>query len=182
MSKREMKIKPVIDRTFTDCMEQLQEGYVCAVAATAGCTVEALRRDLFGGDLLITRDGKTAHDQEVSLLLQLKNTTTVRPDPDKETFSYQLKKREYFDRLAAPRKHPKLLLVVMTTSPNQTEWTKGTHDSLEVQYCCYWRSLEGEQAADGVQKPTVRIPTRNVFDAVALTDILDRLDRGEELT
>ena len=29
----------VIGRTFTDSMEQLQEGYVCAVAATCGVSM-----------------------------------------------------------------------------------------------------------------------------------------------
>ncbi|WP_372663746.1 DUF4365 domain-containing protein [Amycolatopsis kentuckyensis] len=179
MSPENARIQPVIERTFTDCMEQLQEGYVLAVAATAGCTVQPQRRDLFGADLLVMRDGATPGTEEVSVYLQLKNTTQIRPDLSKETFSYQLKKRVYFDKLAMRREKIKVLLVVMATSPVQADWSKGSHDSLSVQYCCYWRSLEGETAPHGVASPTVKIPTKNVFDADALTEILDKIDRGE---
>ncbi|WP_394615252.1 DUF4365 domain-containing protein [Lentzea sp. JNUCC 0626] len=174
-------IKPVVTRSFWECMEQLQEGYVFAVAATAGCTVEVTKRDIYGTDVRIIRPAATATAEEITVLAQLKNTTTFRPDPTKDSFSYQLKKREYFEKLAMRRRGPKAILIVMATSPTQADWTKGSHESLEVQYCCYWRSLEGETAADGVISPSVRIPTANVFDAAALTQILDRLDREEEL-
>ncbi|WP_329789156.1 DUF4365 domain-containing protein [Lentzea sp. DG1S-22] len=178
---RQVNIRPVIESSFTECMEQLQEGYVFAVAATAGCTVEVTKRDIYGTDIRIIRPAAEVNGEEITVLAQLKNTTTVRPDPQKDFFSYQLKKREYFDKLAMPRRGPKAILIVMATTPVQADWTKGSHESLELQYCCYWRSLEGETAADGVKSPTVRIPTANVFDASALTEILDRLDREEEL-
>lgn len=178
---RKINIQPVIARSFSECMEQLQEGYVFTVAATAGCTVEVTKRDLYGTDVRIIRPAADANGEEISVLAQLKNTTTIRPDPARESFSFQLKKREYFEKLAMRRRGPKAILIVMATSPVQADWTKGSHESLEVQYCCYWRSLEGETAADGVISPSVRIPTANVFDAAALTEILDRLDREEEL-
>ncbi|MGW0575247.1 DUF4365 domain-containing protein [Streptomyces sp. NPDC002920] len=162
-------------------MEQLQEGYVAAVAATAGCAVETVRRDIYGMDALLVRPATDPSRQEVSVFAQLKNTTTILPDPAKDSFSYQLKKRDYFDRLALPRKDPKAILIVMATSYRQSDWTKANHDRLELSHCCYWVSLEGQTAKDGVQSPTVKIPTANIFDSVALTGILDKLDRGESL-
>jgi hypothetical protein len=175
-------IDPVDPRTFTAYMEQLQEGYVSTVAATAGCSMEFLRRDLVGTDVEIIRPGRTDHDEEISVRVQLKNTTTIKPDLVKGWFSYQFKKRSHFTQLAKPRvSGPKAILVVMVTSPSQHDWTKASHDNLEVQHCCYWRSLEGEIADEGVQSPTVRIYTDNIFDAPALTVILDKLDRGEVL-
>ena len=178
---RKVNIQPVIASTFTGCMEQLQEGYVSAVAATAGCTVETTRRDYYGTDIRIIRPSDDSSKEEVTVLAQLKNTTTIRPDPNKSYFSYQFKKREYFDKLAIMRSSPKAILIVMVTSPIQADWTKGAHDGLEVQYCCYWRSLEGETAGTGVKSPSVHIPTANVFDAEALTQLLDKLDREEAL-
>lgn len=153
-----------------------------AVAATAGCAVEPIRRDIYGMDLQVVRPGVTPQQEEIPVLLQLKNTTTLRPDRTKTYFPYQLKKRQYLEQLAMPRSRVKALLVVMATSPVQADWSKGTHDALTVQYCCYWCSLEGHDVSPNVQAPTVHIPTTNVFDAPALTDILDRLDRGEALT
>ena len=181
MSESRARIQPVIAKTFTVCMEQLQEGYVAAVAATAGCTTEPKRRDLYRTDLEIVRPPTNGQTEEISLLVQLKNTTIIRPDPAKESFSYKFKKREYLEELAKYRSR-KAILVVMATVPVQADWSKATHDSLEVQHCCYWRSLEGEPVDVNVQSPTVKIPTVNVFDATALTGLLDRLERGENLT
>ncbi|MER7763490.1 DUF4365 domain-containing protein [Streptomyces sp. NPDC097619] len=175
------RIEAVNDDTFTACMEQLQEGYVAAVAATAGCAMESVRRDIYGMDALLVRPPEHVGKQEVSVFAQLKNTTTLRPDPEKSTFGYQLKKREYFDRLALKRKDPKAILIVMATSVRQADWTTAHHDRLEVSHCCYWVSLEGQTAKEGVESPTVKIPTANIFDANALTNILDKLDRGESL-
>lgn len=174
-------IQPVIPGMFTECMEQLQEGYVAAIAATAGCTAEFKRRDRFGIDGLITRIGAAPGAEEISVQVQLKATSRIRPDPKRTTFPYRLKKRAYFQQLAIKRTAgPKAILVVMSTTPVQADWSKATHDSLEIVHCCYWCSLEGQELPD-VSSPTVPIPTSNIFDAAGLTDILDRLDRGEEL-
>ncbi len=172
-------IVPVDEDTFTTCMEQLQEGYVQGVAATAGCTLEFIRRDIHGFDVLITRRSDPGV-QEVSIYAQLKNTTTVRPDTAKPTFSYQFKRRDNLLRLTEPRRDPKAILLVMVTSKEQAAWTACDHDSLTMQYCCYWANLEGQTPEPGVAHPTVHVPTGNVFDAAALRHILDRADRGEE--
>lgn len=174
------RIKPVNARTFTQCMEQLQEGYVATVAATAGCTTQEVRRDVYGVDIIIFRDGRD-QQQEVSLYAQLKNTTTIKPDPLKPEFGYQFKKRLYMEKLTVQRTHPKAILIVMVTPPIQASWTLGTHNILEVRHCCYWKHLEGENIPDGVESPTVKIPTANVFDAVALNSIMDCIENGDPL-
>src|SRR4051794_30677432 len=86
--------------TGTVCMEQLQEGYVASVAATAGCLFNKLERDVYGFDVLLV-DKKDPSQQESSLYVQLKCTTSTRPDPTAADFGFRLKKREYFERLAA---------------------------------------------------------------------------------
>ncbi len=150
-----------------------------AVAATAGCTMETVRRDIHGFDVQLLRSAPPPA-QEVAVWVQLKSTTTIKPDPNKELFSYKLKKRAYFDRLAAPRKAPKAILVVMACSPVQEKWTACDHDQMSLQHCSYWVSLEGDTST-AEKTPTVHIPTANVFDADALTRIMDKLDRGEAL-
>jgi len=173
-------VRPVVAETFTECMEQLQEGYVASVAATAGCLLEPVARDRYGMDVMFVRV-RPAGLEEVSVYAQLKNTTTVKPDPAKQFFSYQFKKKEYLERLAAPRSGIKAILVVMATHPHQELWTNGDHDSLALLHCCYWMSLEGETVPPGVNAPTVRVPTSNIFNADTLTCILDRIERGEAL-
>ncbi|MCU4187212.1 DUF4365 domain-containing protein [Acidiferrimicrobium sp. IK] len=157
-------------------MEQLQEGYVQGVAATAGCTVEPIRRDVFGLDVEIIQ----AHDpdaEELTIRAQLKNTTTVKPDPTAVHFSYQLKKRDYFVQLAKHRTGIKAILLVMVTSPDQSLWTAADHGALTMAHCCYWVNLEN-QPVPAAQSPTVHVPLQNIFDAASLTAMFDRMRAG----
>jgi hypothetical protein len=84
------KIKPVLPATFTDCMEQLQLGYVVSVAATAGCLVQPIERDRIGMDVLFIRPGPS-EEEEISVYAQLKSTTTVKPYPVQDNFSFRFK-------------------------------------------------------------------------------------------
>jgi hypothetical protein len=174
------RVEAVDERTFTELMEQLQEGYVASVAATAGCAVEPIRRDIYGFDVRLIRPTPPGVE-EITLMAQLKNTTTVKPDPSRDFFSHQLRKREYLEDLAAPRKGVKAVLLVMATSPAQQQWTESDHEFMTVRHCCYWVNLEGYSVDQSVASPTVRIPTANMFDSQALTTIMDKLGRGEPL-
>ena len=105
-------IVPVVARTFTSMMEQSQEGYVSCVAATAGCSVELIRRDLYLLHAMIFRSIDESH-QEVSVMAQLKNTTLVTPDPDKSYLRYQFRNPDHLrrrpgsiSRLRRPRDDP----------------------------------------------------------------------------
>jgi hypothetical protein len=159
-------------------MEQLQEAYVQSVAATAGCLFDPVARDRFGMDVLLVRPNETTK-QESSVYAQLKSTTTVKPDSTQPSFGYQFKKRRYLEQLAAPRKYPKAILIVMAICPVQKDWVSNDHDNLRIQHCCYWVSLEGHAIPDGVSSPTVQVPTSNIFDAASLLAILDKTDGGD---
>lgn len=115
--------------------------------------------------------------EEVSIYLQLKNTTTLKPDHSKSEFSYQFKKRRDMEMLTQKRTHLKKILVVMCTSPNQSKWTVAAHERLHMMHCCYWKYLEGSEVP-AAEQPTIRIPTNNIFDASALTKILDQVESG----
>jgi hypothetical protein len=172
------RIQAVVPRTLTACMEQLQDGYVAAIGAAAGATVEWTSRDLYGTDARLVRQADPSVE-ETCVLLQLKSTTVVKPDPSAPDFPFKFKKRRHFEWLAMERTTNKALLVVMTVHPSQANWITATHDYLRLHHCCYWVNLEGQTVREAVQQPTVRVPTVNIFDANALTGILDRIDRGE---
>ena len=159
-------------------MEQLQEGYVFSVAATAGCLVERRERDALGMDVLFVR-GRGPKQEETILYAQLKSTTRQRPDPEKGWFGFQFSHRDHFDRLAMTRSSVKAVLLVMVTDPDQSKWSDGDHESLSVRKCCYWVHLEGQESDAG--KPTVRVPTDQIFTATALRDLLNRIERDEPL-
>ncbi len=172
-------IRPVNPRTFTACMEQLQDGYVAAVAATAGLTVEFIQRDVFGLDVEFIKS-RGENDEELSLRAQLKNTTTLSPDPNKQTFSFRFSERLHYVNLAKARTTVKAILVVMVTCPDQSSWTQSSHDALSVRHCCYWANLEGKAVPD-VARPYVSVPTANIFDAAALTAMFTRLEGGQSI-
>ncbi|MFD3645121.1 DUF4365 domain-containing protein [Streptomyces cyaneofuscatus] len=160
-------------------MELLQRGYVTSVAATAGCTTEVIQNDNWGIDVQFIRPPVVATRFETMLWAQLKSTTQITPDPQKEFFSYQFTKRQYFDHMAKVRPSIKAILIVMTVPQNQSTWTEVSHSGLLTKRSCYWVDLEGQTSE--ADKPTVRVPTKNLFDASALTEVLDKIDRGESL-
>ncbi|WP_063771597.1 DUF4365 domain-containing protein [Streptacidiphilus albus] len=162
-------------------MEQLQEGYIMDVAATSACLYVKQERDVFGMDAMLVRPSPDPAGEETSFYVQLKSTTQVQPDPTRETFSYQFQKREYMERLAAPRRGVKAILIVMAVPPQQAQWTVAHHSHLEVKQACYWINLEGVQVPTGVQKPSIRIPTKNLFDSSALNILMDSVGRGEPI-
>ncbi|MFI1583225.1 DUF4365 domain-containing protein [Embleya sp. NPDC020630] len=178
---RNGRIEAVDPRYVTQMMEQLQQGYVASVAATAGCAMEVVPIDIFGYDVRFVRPAPTVHEEESVVLAQLKCTTQLDLDPSKEYFSYQFTKRQYFDHMVKARSYPKAILVVMTAPPRQSEWTEADHAGLTTRRCCYWVHLEGFEAKSNVQKPSVRIPIENKFDAASLTEMINRFDRGESL-
>ncbi|MFF2352455.1 DUF4365 domain-containing protein [Kitasatospora sp. NPDC058115] len=178
---RKSHIQAVDPKTVTDMMELLQLGYVTSVAATAGCTVERVSADLWGMDLAFVRPPATPLEEEVMLLAALKCTTQVTPNPARDTFSYQFTKRQYFDHLAKNRRNFKSILIVMTTPVVQADWTEASHDGLLTRRACYWKHLQGMEVDAGVQRPSVKISTSDIFDAQTLIKLMDRVDRGDPL-
>jgi hypothetical protein len=159
-------------------MEQLQEGYVLSVAATAGCLVEPMRRDMHGVDMMFVKPGG-AQREETTLYAQLKSTTILMPDLEKGWFSFQFSRRRHFDYLSKERSTVKAVLLVMVTDHVQSRWSVGNHESLAVRKCCYWVNLEGRESS--AMKPTIRVPTDQMFSAAALQGLLDRIERDEPL-
>lgn len=159
-------------------MEQLQIGYVEAVAATAGCTMNIMYRDAFRLDALIVRHRHDA--DETHLWVQLKNTTTVKPGAEGD-FVFAFKSERQIDRLRRPAGGTPTLLVVMVSHPDQRQWTQGTHEALTLRHCCYWKSVATADPAETDSRLSVRVDRANVFDAEGLLQIMDQIERGEPL-
>ncbi|WP_328527980.1 DUF4365 domain-containing protein [Nocardioides sp. NBC_00368] len=160
-------------------MEQLQEGYVASVAATAGAIAEFRKRDMHKYDVELSRQPDVGFE-EVAVRLQLKSTTTIRPQPHETHIKFRFKTREDFNSLAMPRDTIKHILVVMVVGADQRAWTEASHDVLSLRHCCYWINLEGQVAPDVPKQPVVEVPRSNVFDASSVTAILDRIEQGQK--
>ena len=131
----------VVARTHTQAMEQLQEGYVQAVAATAGVIAEFRRRDLHKYDVELTRQPDVSNE-EAAVRLQLKATTTSRPRVGATHLSFTLKSTKDLESLAMERTTIKHILVVMVVGADQHDWTEATHEGLTTRHCCYWVNLQ----------------------------------------
>lgn len=171
-------ITKVVKRTHTKAMEQLQDGYISAVAASAGALAEFTQRDYHGYDVELIRQPDLLVEQ-AAVRLQLKSTTQIKPGPTAENFKFRFREGKHFKSLAMPRTTIKHLLVVMVVGPDQRDWTAASQETLLVRHCCYWVNLTGQTAASD-ESPTVLVPTSNVFDGAALSAILDRIEQGGE--
>ncbi|WP_322938041.1 DUF4365 domain-containing protein [Nocardioides bizhenqiangii] len=165
----------VVERTFTDAMEQLQEGYVSAVAATCGVSAQWTSRDNHKYDVELVRQ-PVASSEEISVKAQLKSTTGISMPTGATHLSYQFKSRAAFDSLVMPRGLQKHILILMVVHKDQSRWTYTHHRAMLLRHCCYWLNMEGMTSE--ADKPTVSVPAANVFDAAALTGILDRIEGG----
>lgn len=165
----------VVERTFTDAMEQLQEGYVAAVAATCGVSAQFVTRDMHKYDVEFVRqpDGDV---EEVSVKAQLKSTTTVMVRPGASSFRYRFESHEAYASLAMKRGLQKHILILMVIHQDQSRWTYSHHRAMLLRHCCYWLNMEGFTSS--ADRPYVSVPTANVFNAAALTGILDRIEGG----
>lgn len=168
----------VVERTFTDAMEQLQEGYVGAVAATSGVSAQWTSRDNHKYDVELVRQPDSSVE-DISVRAQMKSTTSIVVPAGASKFSYQFESREAFDSLAMARTGPKHILILMVVHRDQNRWTYSHHRAMLLRHCCYWLNLEGMTST--AQRPTVSVPTANVFNAAVLTGILNRIEGGQPL-
>lgn len=172
MASNLTKVNP---RLFTDSMEQLQQGYVAAIAASCGVSVQGVDRDMYGHDVEFMRQPDITVE-EVSVRAQLKSTTGITIKPGATEFSYTFKSRAAFEALAMPRTMQKRFLIVMAVPQNQNRWTYAHSRGMLLRHSCYWVSLEHQTAT--VEQPTIKVPLKNLFDAAALTTIMDKIEQG----
>ncbi|WP_241692147.1 DUF4365 domain-containing protein [Streptomyces sp. N1] len=157
-------------------MEMLQDSYLRAVAAAAGCTMAKPEPD-DGIDwkLSHTSDSHTA-DCQIDLKIQLKSTWTSAPNPSNGFVSVNLS-NERLKLLARSPVTVHRILVAMIVPENIAEWVEASHDIFQLRHCAYWRSVTGV-AASGERHTTVRVSTSQIFDDVSLCAIMERIGKG----
>lgn len=161
-------------KRLSNFKEQLQESYVRAVAAAAGCVVSAPGVDE-GVDLQLTHRSSSHLHGTAALELQLKATERYSgTDPD--YFDVVLGRDNFdFFRYETPTVHR--VVVVMNLPRSVDDWLSASHDHLRVHHAAYWVSIRGREASDA-QNVTVRVPRTQVFDDVALCNIMARIGQG----
>ena len=164
---------------------ELSYAYLHAVATRGGfaCSYTHRHLDDVGVDAQIHEDGRLLATDSIhasfTLHVQLKATRVIPPEQN-ERFSFNLKMGQYNrlreTRLAAPR-----ILVVLYLPPDPSEWLRHSEESLIAKRCAYWASLRGAPASRNDVSQTVYIPRNQVLSVDALTAIMTRCSRDEEM-
>lgn len=163
---------------LTQQQEQFSIAYVHAVASAAGYSIEGIKVDQDSIDLSIVQFGANDKYPFYEILrAQLKCTYTHKPKND--NLSYPLKLKNYND-LRRETAYPRILIVVHT--PKRVgDWILHSDESLALHYCGYWMSLRGMPETSNNTSVTIKIPLKQKFNTSQLTEIMNRIAKGEKL-
>ncbi len=161
----------------SDFKEQLQLGYIGAIAAAAGCVLSTPFIDE-GIDLTATHrsDAHTYPSDNVARLeIQLKATASfVGVESDHVSVTMRRDRWDYYRTF-----HNTLdkIVVILSLPEGPDGWTMADHDSLSIYHCAYWVNVANEPVSDLV-RPIVKAPKTQIFDDVALCEIMQRIGQG----
>ncbi|TKA00106.1 DUF4365 domain-containing protein [Actinacidiphila oryziradicis] len=157
-------------------MEMLQDSYLRAVAAAAGCTMAKPDPD-DGIDWQLCHSSEShTTDCQIDLKIQLKSTWTSAPNPANGFVSVTVA-NDRLRMLARTRVTVHRILVAMIVPENVADWIDASHDIFQLRHCAYWRSVTGVEPS-GREKTAVRVSTSQIFDDVALCGIMERIGKG----
>jgi hypothetical protein len=155
---------------------------VASLLTSGGCTGWVLYQLFdYGTDVGLravdVRDGRYEDSGEV-IDVQLRSTTRAIVRDDVIAYDLDASTFEYLRR--GPVSRPRIL-VLMVMPEAAGEWVDQDETELRLRRCAYWLSLRGAERSSATSSVRISIPRANVFDAVALTRLLDRRYRGEPI-
>lgn len=163
---------------YKEMMEALQFSYLRAVAASAGCIVS--KPDIDDGiDVQLSHQSESHNgDQVARLEVQMKATS--RSAEKRSDYVAATMSRKRWNYYSTENPTINKIVVVMSLPRNQAQWTMAQHDSFSIYYCAYWVNLSGAPTpSNGVENPTVKAPKSQIFDDVALCDMMERIGLGD---
>ncbi|SBS78262.1 conserved hypothetical protein [uncultured Mycobacterium sp.] len=164
------------EKRITDLMEAFQESYIRGVAAAAGCVIVGKPEIDEGIDVMLShRADIHLKDKFAFLQIQMKATTEGLVE-DGKFIRTQLRQDRYdLFRNDDPSIHR--IVVVLHIPENQEDWLRVGDSALLLHHHAYWVSIEGKPAS-AAEKVTVKAPTDQLFDDLALCGIMARIGQG----
>lgn len=158
-------------------MEQLQISYIRAISAAAGCIMDTPDID-DGIDVVLKHksESHTAIPERVARLeIQLKATAGPMNNNGSISITMRHDRWDYFRT-----KDPALpkIVVIMLIPERQEHWTFARPKALSIHYAGYWVNI-ADSADSDADRPTVKASGRQLFDDIALCDMMERIGRGE---
>lgn len=153
-------------------MEQFSKAYVKAVASASGCAYHEYHVDIDAVDIGLKRRTGPGPRRSPQIDVQLKSTFQSCLQSD--CVAYPLDVPTY-NKLRSPDYAVPRILVVLLVHTEFERWLAHSEDELRLFRCAYWASLRGEPETTNSSNITVRIPRTQVFDAVGLDAIFNRV-------
>jgi hypothetical protein len=134
-------------------------------------------------DAQIHEDGRLlaadSVDTSFALQVQLK-ATRVAPIEQNGRFSFSLPVHQY-NRLRDSRVGMQRLLIVLYLPADPSDWLRHSEDALIARRCAHWVSLRGAAESANETAQTVYVPRNQVLSMTALTEIMTRCSRQEDI-
>ena len=156
-------------------MEQFSFAYVRAVAARADCAVtDNHYPDINSKDGTISADWGRRRPK-----IDFQAKATFQDVLRDGAVRFRLPIGDY-NNLRRRDTVPHILIVLLMPK-DAADWLNQTSEELAMRRCAYWMSLEGMSESPNVSTVTVRVPVSQTFDSAQLRDMMNRVDRGEDV-
>jgi hypothetical protein len=164
----------------THRQEAVSRAYIHAIAARCGLGCSFRDFD-YGIDLTvhaIQRIGRRYVEAGFSLDIQAKTSTAAVVTPTQVLYDMEVKA---YDNLRAIDVGCPRIVVLLVMPKEELAWTEQNEDHLLLRKCAYWMSLKGKPATTNTTTIRVAIPRTNLFSVDALTQLMDKVRKREEL-
>ncbi|BAY96093.1 hypothetical protein NIES37_00190 [Tolypothrix tenuis PCC 7101] len=161
--------------------EEFSYAYIQAVASVAGYTVELKRRamDNAGVDVTIEVPGEIGETLFPKFDAQVKCTSSQSIFHNK-FIKFPLEVKNYIKLRHEKPLTPQLLIVILVPD-DINGWLNISENETLMKKCGYWISLKGQPKTNNNSTITIDIPRINLFTPSALSLIMDKIVRGEDL-
>jgi hypothetical protein len=164
----------------THRQEAVSRAYIHAIAARCGLGCSSRDFDC-GIDLSVHTIRRVGHryvESGFNLDIQAKSTTTAVVTPAQVLYDMEVKT---YDDLRDTGVGCPRMVVLLVMPDDETTWTEQNEDHLLLRKCAYWASLKGMPATTNTATIRVAIPRVNVFSVDALTRLMDKVRKREDL-
>jgi hypothetical protein len=165
-------------KRITDLMEAFQDAYLRGILAAAGCVVVGKPEIDEGVDLMLSHRSITHADDEFAFLqVQLKSSAEGPVEDGK--FVKTILSKDRFNTFRNPNPSVHRIVVILHLPEDQKDWLQVDKkvNAMLLHHRAYWVSVEGQPVAT-TESVTVKAPTSQVFDDLALCKIMSRIGQG----
>jgi hypothetical protein len=159
-------------------MEALQESYLRAVVASAGCVVVGKPEIDEGIDLEVRHTSGSHGLTDGVARLEIQMKATVGPISGDARYLTARMSQGRYNHFATKNPTMDKIVVIMHMPARQEHWIYARPKGLTIHHCAYWMNLAGADQVNTLTA-TVAAPMSQVFDDVALCDIMERIGRGD---